>query len=70
MELLALMFATHRVRDDRFGVNFCREMMSALTTAFFRSCRRVRGTVAIDQPRQQLFREFCFTTRDAGHLGP
>ena len=38
--------------------------------AAFRSCRRVRATVAIDQPRQQLSRESCLTTRDPSHLGP
>jgi len=32
--------------------------------AAFGTCRRVRATVAIDQPRQQLSRESCLTTRD------
>ena len=32
--------------------------------------KRVRATVAIDQPRQQLSRESCFTTREPSHLGP
>jgi len=44
--------------------------MSPMTAAFFRSCRRVRAAVAVDQPRQQLSRESCFTTRDPRHLGP